>query len=162
MTGILLRIASLDHLFPHSHCPGAAAGRTFMQPRSLTPAAFIVLLALGCLSARAADHTDDTLDKVRRNIEAKKAVLIDVREKREWDAGHLESAQLAPLSQLADTAGRDRLIKTFPKDRVLYLHCKAGGRCLIAADLLKDAGFEVRPLKQGYRDLLKAGFEKAE
>ena len=33
--------------------------------------------------------------------------------------------------------------------------------CLKAADLLQKAGFEVRALKPGYEELLKAGFPKA-
>ena len=33
---------------------------------------------------------------------------------------------------------------------------------LTAADLLKKQGYDVRPLKDGYKDLLKAGFPKAE
>jgi hypothetical protein len=35
----------------------------------------------------------------------------------------------------------------------------AGRRSLEAADILKNFGYDVRPLKPGYRDLIKAGFE---
>ena len=45
--------------------------------------------------------------------------------------------------------------------KVLYLHCGSGKRCLAAADLLKKQGYDTRPLKDGYADLVKAGFEKA-
>ena len=41
------------------------------------------------------------------------------------------------------------------------LKCAAGGRSLDAADLLKKLVYDVRPLKPGYKDLLKAGFEAA-
>ena len=37
----------------------------------------------------------------------------------------------------------------------------SGARSLIAQELLKKEGYDVRSLKQGYEDLLKAGFEKA-
>ena len=53
------------------------------------------------------------------------------------------------------------LAQQMSKDKVIYLHCKAGARCLVAADLLKKYGYDVRPLKAGYDDLVKAGFPKA-
>jgi rhodanese-related sulfurtransferase len=48
-----------------------------------------------------------------------------------------------------------------PKDKIIYCHCRSGRRCLTAADILKKQGYDVRPLKAGYEDLLKAGFPQA-
>jgi rhodanese-related sulfurtransferase len=48
-----------------------------------------------------------------------------------------------------------------PKDKIIYTHCKAGGRALTCGDILKAQGYDVRPLKPGYEDLIKAGFQKA-
>jgi rhodanese-related sulfurtransferase len=53
------------------------------------------------------------------------------------------------------------MLKSVPKDRIIYTHCKAGARSLICGDIFKAAGYDVRPLKPGFDDLLKAGFEKA-
>jgi phage shock protein E len=53
------------------------------------------------------------------------------------------------------------LKKVLPAGSVVYLHCGAGRRCLTAADVLKKQGYDVRPLKDGYDSLVKAGFEKA-
>ena len=116
------------------------------------------------ISARvhAAEHTKDSLAKVKENVEKKKAVLVDVREESEWEDGHIRGAHHLPLSWLAKSPDRKELQKKLPKGKVLYVHCKSGGRCLIAADLLKEFGYELRPLKAGYTDLVKAGFEKAE
>jgi len=36
-----------------------------------------------------------------------------------------------------------------------------GARALKAANILEKSGYKVRPLKAGYGDLVKAGFEKA-
>ena len=121
----------------------------------------VTALAALAYPAAAAEHTEDSLEKVKQNLKEKKAVLVDVREEKEWKAGHLESARLLPLSRIARDPDPTEVAKKLPKDRIIYLHCKAGGRCLIAADLLKDAGYDLRPLKAGYEDLLKAGFEKA-
>jgi rhodanese-related sulfurtransferase len=117
-------------------------------------------LGLTTVRALAADHTKDTPEMVKKALADKKAVLLDVREQSEWDAGHLQGAQLLPLSKLK---GDDitTLLKDLPKDKPIYAHCRSGGRCLTAADILIKQGYDVRPLKQGYQDLLEAGFPKA-
>lgn len=106
----------------------------------------------------AAGHTTDTLDAVKKAVEEQKAVLVDVRETDEWTGGHVKNATLVPLTKLQDGVPADELAKTLPKDKVIYLHCASGGRCLVAAEILRKQGYDVRPLKPGYRDLVKAGF----
>ena len=50
-----------------------------------------------------------------------------------------------------------------PKDKVAYLHCASGVRCLKAAEILLKQGYDVRPLKDGlHKSLLTNGFTKAE
>jgi phage shock protein E len=112
------------------------------------------------LSASAQEHTTDSLATVKGALLAQKAVLIDVREQQEWNQGHLRDAKLLPLSNLKkeSSAGREIL----PKDKAIYLHCRSGGRCLQAAEILRKEGYDVRALKEGYMDLLQAGFPKAE
>lgn len=116
-------------------------------------------------AARAADHTSDSLDTVRKSVADGKAVLVDVREPAEWKAGHIEGAVLVPLSRLQKKAERakvaEELGKQFSKDKVVYCHCRSGGRALLASEVLGRLGYDVRPLKPGYEDLLKAGFTKA-
>ncbi len=109
----------------------------------------------------AAVHTKDSLDTVKSNVNSGKAVIVDVRELNEWNAGHLKGALLAPMSKLRREAEVKDLLKLLPKDKILYTHCKAGGRALICGDILKEHGYDVRPLKPGYADLIQAGFEKA-
>ena len=111
--------------------------------------------------ARAADHTKDTTDVVKKAIADDKAILLDVREKSEWDDGHLKDAKLLPLSVLKAGAKAEDVAKIIPKDKVVYCHCGSGVRSLKAADELKKLGYDVRPLKPGYMDLLKAGFAPA-
>lgn len=123
--------------------------------------ALLMLLLAGSM-AMAQEHTKDSPETVKKALADKKAVLIDVREKSEWDAGHLQGAQLLPLSSLKDDPLPKDVAKLLPKDKVAYLHCAAGGRCLKAAKILRKAGYDVRPLKAGYKDLLKDGFPKAE
>lgn len=109
-------------------------------------------------------HTADSLDAVRKLLEDETAVLIDVREDSEWEAGHLAAAMLVPLSSImADLQDgqADAVVKQLPKDQVIYCHCLSGGRVLKAAKLLRPLGYDIRPLAHGYGDLKEAGFATA-
>jgi rhodanese-related sulfurtransferase len=67
-----------------------------------------------------------------------------------------------PQSKLKSGPEISALLAKLPKDKALYIHCKAGGRALTCGKILKERGYDVRPLKPGYEQLLEAGFEKAE
>jgi len=124
-----------------------------------------ILAAVLLLAVQEIDHTKDSLDAVKAAIAKGDAVLVDVREKGEWEQGHLEGALLLPLSWLKAESRSDKLAEhaaeKLPANKVLYLHCRSGGRVLPAAGFLKKAGYDVRPLKQGFEDLKDAGFPVA-
>jgi len=126
-----------------------------------------IVLAVCCLAiaARAAEHTEDSLDRVKQNLADKKAVLVDVRELAEWKRGHLQAATLVPLSELkqsdTDADVQRKLREHLPKDRIIYCHCASGVRVLKAADILGKLGYDVRPLAAGFDDLREAGFPVA-
>lgn len=122
---------------------------------------FTVMFAL-TLAVGAAEHTTDSLDTVKKNLAAKKAVLVDVREKSEWEDGHLENALHAPLSELKTPEGAKRFVARLPEKKIVYTHCAAGVRSVSAAKILRANGVDVRPLKSGYDELIEAGFKKAE
>lgn len=124
-------------------------------------AAFGFVAGLVATFAAAAEHTKDSLDQVRKALADNKAVLIDVREVDEWQDGHLKEATNLPLSELPKALKSGDVTTKYPKTKIVYTHCAAGGRCLNAAEELKKAGYDVRPLAQGYDELLKNGFPKA-
>ncbi len=113
-------------------------------------------------SASAADHTTDSLSTVKKQVAEEKSFLVDVREKLEWEDGHIAGAILLPLSELRKGATAASLAQRLPKDKILYTYCAAGVRSRTAADALRPHGYDVRPLKPGYKDLLAAGFPPAE
>ena len=110
-------------------------------------------------------HTNDSLPLIKERISKNEAVLVDVREKNEWEDGHLQSAIFLPLSGLKEGGTSEsfasKLAVKLPKDKIVYCHCLSGGRVLPASAILQKLGYDVRPLKSGYELLLKAGFEKA-
>ena len=91
-----------------------------------TSLAFLVVAA--ALSPAMAEekpkHTKDSLKTIQKNIkDKKKAVLIDVREQREWDAGHLEQTTLVPLSKLKDKKHLKEMLKKLPKNKKTIVYC---------------------------------------
>lgn len=122
-------------------------------------AAAIVMLAS---TTFAAEPTKDTLATVQKSITDEKAVLVDVREQSEWDAGHIAGAVFLPLSELREGLEAETLAKRLPKNRILYTHCVVGKRSLTAAEILLQHGYDVRSLNPGYKELIAAGFKKAE
>lgn len=119
------------------------------------------LVALATMVA-AAEHTKDPLPTVKKSVAEKMAVLVDVREKSEWDQGHIAGAERVSLSEPRQGINPDSLQKQLPRNRIVYTYCAVGKRSLQAAEILQKQGYDVRPLKAGYTDLLQAGFPKAE
>jgi len=62
------------------------------------------------------------------------AILVDVREQDEWDAGHVAGALHFPLSTLAATWQ-----EVPDADRTVFV-CRSGGRSLAAAEAFAAAG----------------------
>ena len=122
--------------------------------------AVLLAVTLGSAGAvaLAAEHTQDSLTAVQQAVADQKAVLVDVRETEEWNEGHLSGARSLPLSVLEQGVKPESLTNLLPKNKIIYVHCLSGGRCLQAADILAPLGYDVRPLKPGYQALVAAGF----
>ena len=107
-------------------------------------------------------HSTDVLSDVKKLIENETAVLLDVREQSEWDAGHLEAAKLFPLSELMEREQKGTTSELkLPRDQIIYTHCKSGFRSVEAAKLLQRFGYDARGRKEGFADLINSGFERA-
>lgn len=75
------------------------------------------------------------VSKVRELVETD-AFIIDVREREEYEAGHLINAVNIPLSEI-----RQR-VDEIPKDRPVYLHCRSSQRSYNAIMALQHMGFD--------------------
>jgi rhodanese-related sulfurtransferase len=81
------------------------------------------------------------------------ALMIDVREDDEWDAGHAATARHITLSSVPDA------IDELPRDRVIVCVCRSGARSARAAQFLSEQGFETVNLEGGMIAWLAAGEE---
>lgn len=90
------------------------------------------LVGLNILNGRYRQvHVGD----VRRLVE-EGAYIVDVREEREYNAGHIKGAHNIPLSQL-----RQRMTE-IPKDIPVYLHCRTSQRSYYALMYLQGNGYK--------------------
>lgn len=143
------------------HEPCVAGAKRVITIRLLKVLMISALMAFIYSHVHAAELSDDPLPTVQENVATHKAVLVDVREPGEWKEGHVEGAISLPLSSLKKGGDTSAVEHQIPKDKIVYTHCVMGVRALKAAKILEGLGYNVRPLKAGYEDLVKAGFEKA-
>ncbi|WP_252217253.1 FAD-dependent oxidoreductase [Clostridium sp. VAP41] len=80
------------------------------------------------------DFKQVNIDKVRELVE-NNAVIIDVRERGEYENGHIKNSKNIPLSEL-----RER-VNEIPKDAPVYLHCRTGQRSYNATLALQNLGY---------------------
>jgi rhodanese-related sulfurtransferase len=71
------------------------------------------------------------------------AILLDVREQDEWDAGHAPQARHLAMSEL------NARVDELPQDVQLVCVCHAGGRSSRVADALNRAGWQALNLAGG-------------
>jgi rhodanese-related sulfurtransferase len=79
------------------------------------------------------------------------AILLDVREKHEYKAGHAAKARNIPLGQLGARHGE------LPAGRTVVTVCRSGMRSAQAARLLAAQGREVVNLRGGMHAWSRAG-----
>lgn len=70
-------------------------------------------------------------------INHKEAVILDVREQKEYDGGHILNAKLIPLGKLND---RMNELEKF-RDRSIIVMCRSGQRSATATALLGKQGY---------------------
>ncbi|HTI22208.1 MAG TPA: rhodanese-like domain-containing protein [Kutzneria sp.] len=81
------------------------------------------------------------------------AVLLDVREQDEWDAGHAPQAIHIPLGELAERVGE------VPQDSgEVYVVCRMGGRSARAAMYLNQSGWDAVNVAGGMQVWHQQGF----
>ena len=119
----------------------------------------MTLNAVFLLPVSDLEHTKDSLQTVKERVAEKKAVLVDVRELVEWNAGHIEGAVHLPWRELQDKLDEKALREKLPKGTIVYTYCMVGYRSLKAGQIVAKFGYDVRPLKPGYKELLEAGFK---
>jgi hydroxyacylglutathione hydrolase len=83
--------------------------------------------------------------------------VVDVRKHSEYDAEHVEDAIHYPLDYINEN------INELNKDNKYYLHCKSGYRSMIAASIMKKAGYKnLVDIKGGIEAILESDIPVSE
>jgi len=82
------------------------------------------------------------------------AVIVDVREKDEWDEGHIPNA----IHMSRGTIELEVEEKVPDTNAVIICHCGGGGRSALAAESLQKMGYKnVRSMAGGFKAWKAAG-----
>ena len=134
----------MDHLF------ASALGR-----RRFGSVVFLAALAASMGSHAAGDPDAVSLETARADLEAGRAVLIDVREPSEHATGVAAGARLLPMSQLNARVGE------IPQDsrKPVYLICNTQNRSSATLRALRPHGYaHVRYVSGGMSEWARRGW----
>ncbi|MDX9865018.1 MAG: rhodanese-like domain-containing protein [Anaerolineaceae bacterium] len=82
------------------------------------------------------------------------ALILDVREPQEWEAGHIPGATLIPLGQIPDR------LNEIPQDRPVVVVCRSGNRSAQAVQFLRQSGYGLTTsMSGGMNQWVAANFE---
>lgn len=91
------------------------------------------------------DHPQLDVEAVLAEQAATPPLLLDVRTRDEFVAGHIPGAMHIPIDEL-----RGRLSE-LPRDRMIAVYCQAGQRGYFAARILRQRGYESANVGGGYK-----------
>ncbi|MEE4362083.1 MAG: rhodanese-like domain-containing protein [Pseudomonadales bacterium] len=99
---------------------------------------FLVLLVLFVLNETRRGGREVSAQELVNLVNRDEAVVLDVRDRKEYQAGHITSALNIPFPTL-----EKRIDELKPhRDRTLVVICKMGQHSNAAGTLLRKAGFE--------------------
>ena len=102
----------------------------------------LAITLIGCGSREdenTASYQQITAEEAKSMMEEQPdAVILDVREQDEYDAGHIPGAVLLPV----DTINEETAASVIPeKDTVVLVYCRSGNRSKTASKALVDLGY---------------------
>ncbi|MDQ2651470.1 MAG: rhodanese-like domain-containing protein [Chloroflexota bacterium] len=77
--------------------------------------------------------------------------LIDVRELDEWQEGRIAGGKLIPMSEFVAR------VEEIDPAQPIIVYCRSGGRSLVVAEALQNAGYDARSMAGGMLEWERAG-----
>lgn len=94
-------------------------------------------------SADDAQVREITPEETQRALEDGTAVVVDVREPYEREAGYIPGSEHIAMDELQARAA------DIPKDKQVIFQCRLGGRSAVAAEAFAGAGYDARTMTGG-------------
>ncbi len=92
-----------------------------------------------------------TPEQAEAALASGEAVLVDVREGYEWEAGRVPGAEHIELERLASRSD------DLAKDATLIFQCRLGARSAMAAEAFRGAGFDAWSMAGGLERWVQEG-----
>ena len=92
-----------------------------------------------------------TPERAKELLDRGEAVVVDVREPYEREAGHIEGSRHVELERVASQAA------TLPKDQPVVFQCRLGARSAMAAQAFRQAGYDAWSMAGGLQAWDEAG-----
>ena len=98
--------------------------------------------------------TETSSAEAASKLKSGEAVIVDVRDKDEWDEGHIPGA----MHMSRGTIELDIEEKVPDPNAMIICHCGGGGRSALAAESLQKMGYKnVRSMAGGFKAWKAAG-----
>lgn len=117
----------------------------FISEQWILVSLLLVLIYLFAFNERKAAGKPISAHELTRMLNADQAVLLDVRDRAEYEAGHITGAIHVPHQKVAASAGQ--LEKH--RDKTLVVADRMGQQAGAVGKALRKQGFEVRRLAGG-------------
>ena len=108
--------------------------------KRIFPLIFAMLLVLTGCGGTAEENTYQqiTQEEAKNMMDTQEAIVLDVREQDEFDAGHIPGAVLLPVG----TITKDTATAVIPElDSVVLVYCRSGNRSKKASQALVELGY---------------------
>ena len=108
--------------------------------KRIFPLIFAMLLVLTGCGGTAEENTYQqiTQEEAKNMMDTQEAIVLDVREQDEFDAGHIPGAVLLPVG----TITKDTAATVIPElDSVVLVYCRSGNRSKKASQALVELGY---------------------
>ena len=127
----------------------------YMEPVYIAFGLFLLITAYNYIKPQGSrNYTSLDTEEAKTMLEDNQdVVLIDVRNRDEYNSEHLRGAKNMPLDQLDKKHGK------LPRDKDIVVYCHNGGRSVRAIRKLEVAGFtQLYHMHEGLRGWNKAGY----
>ena len=114
----------------------------------------IISLALTTLAGESNTVRRVSVDEFEKLSQVKTNVVLDVRTKKEFLAGHIAGAKNLDFN----SPDFEKELKQLDKTQVYLVHCASGRRSALACEKMKHSGFQsIIEMPAGFRGWKQAG-----
>ena len=98
----------------------------------------LTLVFISACGEGAPDYRQITQEEAKKMMDGQDVVILDVREKDEYDGGHIKDAVLLPVGSINEETAAFVIPQ---KDSVVLVYCRSGSRSKTASEALVKLGY---------------------